>query len=228
MPVKVLIYEDNQYLRESLSSLISNAGEFELCGAYENCNEVEAQVDVLKPDVVLMDIEMTGVNGIEGLKIIRKKFPAVNVLMLTVFEDNDRVFEAICAGATGYILKKTPPKKILESIEDVHNGGAPMTSNIARKVLELFPKQPSRSEEIDKLTQREQQVLQLLINGYSYKMIAAELKITLETVRTYIKRMYEKLHVHSVTEAINKAFPDRKLLHALILVIAGLLTMMNV
>lgn len=210
MPIKVIIYEDNNFLRESLSSLINSADSFELCGAYENCNEVEAQVEVLKPDVVLMDIEMTGVNGIEGLKIIRKNFPKVNVLMLTVFEDNDRVFEAICAGATGYLLKKTPPAKILEGIREVSEGGAPMTSSIARKVLELFPKQPARSEEIDKLTQREQQVLQLLVNGYSYKMIAGELNVTLETVRTYIKRMYEKLRVHSVTEAINKAFPDRR------------------
>lgn len=211
MPVHVIIYEDNNFLRESLSSLITKAEGFELCGAYENCNEVEAQVDVLKPDVVLMDIEMAGVNGIEGLKIIRKKFPDVNVLMLTVFEDNDRVFEAICAGATGYLLKKTPPAKILDAIRDVVDGGAPMTSSIARKVLQLFPKQPARSEEIDKLTQREQQVLQLLVNGYSYKMISAELHVTLETVRTYIKRMYEKLRVHSVTEAISKAFPDRKI-----------------
>ncbi len=211
MPVHVIIYEDNNFLRESLSSLITKAEGFELCGAYENCNEVEAQVDVLKPDVILMDIEMAGVNGIEGLKIIRKKFPDVNVLMLTVFEDNDRVFEAICAGATGYLLKKTPPAKILDAIRDVVDGGAPMTSSIARKVLQLFPKQPARSEEIDKLTHREQQVLQLLVNGYSYKMIAAELQVTLETVRTYIKRMYEKLRVHSVTEAISKAFPDRKI-----------------
>lgn len=211
MPVHVIIYEDNNFLRESLSSLITKAEGFELCGAYENCNEVEAQVDVLKPNVILMDIEMAGVNGIEGLKIIRKKFPDVNVLMLTVFEDNDRVFEAICAGATGYLLKKTPPAKILDAIRDVVDGGAPMTSSIARKVLQLFPKQPARSEEIDKLTHREQQVLQLLVNGYSYKMIAAELQVTLETVRTYIKRMYEKLRVHSVTEAISKAFPDRKI-----------------
>ncbi|MEO6168145.1 MAG: response regulator transcription factor [Chitinophagales bacterium] len=211
MPINVIIYEDNNFLRESLSSLITNAEGFELSAAYENCNEVEAQVDVLKPNVVLMDIEMAGVNGIEGLKIIRKKFPEVNVLMLTVFEDNDRVFEAICAGATGYLLKKTPPARILDAIRDIVEGGAPMTSSIARKVLQLFPRQPARSEEIDKLTHREQQVLQLLVNGYSYKMIASELKVTLETIRTYIKRMYEKLRVHSVTEAINKAFPDRKI-----------------
>lgn len=210
-PIRVIIYEDNNFLRDSLSVLISSAEGFELCGAYENCNEVEAQVAVLKPTVALMDIEMAGVNGIEGLKIIHKNFPEVNVLMLTVFEDNERVFEAICAGATGYLLKKTPPQKILEAIRDVADGGAPMTSSIARKVLQLFPRQPARSEEIDKLTQREQQVLQLLVNGYSYKMIASELKITLETVRTYIKRMYEKLRVHSVTEAISKAFPDRKI-----------------
>ncbi len=211
MEITVIIYEDNKFLRESLSMLVSKSKGFELLGAYENCNEVEAHIEILKPDVVLMDIEMAGVNGIEGLKIIRKNFKEVNVLILTVFEDNERVFEAIRAGANGYILKKTPPQKILEAIEDVHTGGAPMTSSIARKVLELFPKQPARNQEIDMLSAREQEVLQLLIDGYSYKMIASKLEVALDTVRTHIRRIYEKLHVHSVHEAIKKIFPDRKL-----------------
>ena len=130
--------------------------------------------------------------------------------MLTVFDDNDRVFEAICNGASGYILKKTSPEKIIEAIIDVYNGGAPMTSSIAKKVLQLFPKATSSTDEVNKLSSREQEVLQLLVNGYSYKMIAAELNITHQTVQTYIKRIYEKLEVHSATEAIAKAFPNRK------------------
>jgi len=211
MAIRVIIYEDNKYLRQSLSLLIEKSKGFELVGAFENCNTVEAEVEVLKPDVALMDIEMTGVNGIEGLKIIRKKFPSLNVLILTVFEDNDKVFDAIRAGANGYILKKTPPQEIIKAIEDVTQGGAPMTSTIARKVLELFPKQPARSEEFDRLTEREQQVLRLLIKGNSYKMIASEMGITHDTVRTFVKRIYEKLQVHSLAEAMNKAFPDRTL-----------------
>ncbi|MFI5134563.1 MAG: response regulator [Chitinophagales bacterium] len=211
MAIKVIIYEDNKFLRQSLSLLIEKTKAFELVGAFENCNTVEAEVEVLQPDVALMDIEMTGVNGIEGLKLIRKKFPSLNVLILTVFEDNDKVFDAIRAGANGYILKKTPPKEIIEAIEDVTKGGAPMTSTIARKVLELFPKQPARSEEFDRLTVREQEVLRLLMKGNSYKMIASEMGITHDTVRTFVKRIYEKLQVHSLAEAMNKAFPDRTL-----------------
>jgi DNA-binding NarL/FixJ family response regulator len=126
--------------------------------------------------------------------------------MLTVFDDNDKVFQAVCAGASGYLLKRTPPVKILEAIEDIYNGGAPMRSSIARKVLELFPRQPAANTDLDLLTPREQAVLRSLAAGNSYKMVAGELGISIETVRTHIKRIYEKLHVHSVAEAIAKAF----------------------
>ncbi len=209
-PVGVVIYEDNIFLRNSIADLILASEDFALKGAFENCDHVSLDMETLKPLVVLMDIEMSGTNGLEGLRIIRRGFPHVYVIMLTVFEDNDSVFEAIRAGASGYLLKKTPHEKIPEAILDVVNGGAPMTSSIARKVLNLFPKTPSPSEELDKLTPREQEVLNLLVTGHSYKMIADKCGITIETVRSHIKRIYEKLQVHSATEAATKAFPGRR------------------
>lgn len=211
MPIRVVIYEDNIFLRNSTALLIRSSDQMQLMGAFENCDHVEEEMMELQPDVVLMDIEMSGTNGLEGLQIIHQHFPNIQVMMLTVFDDNDRVFEAICSGASGYLLKKTPPEKILEAIEDLYHGGAPMTSAIAKKVLQLFPKAPAKSDELNKLTSREQEVLQLLVNGNSYKMIASEMNITIETVRTYIKHIYEKLQVHSATEAIAKAFPGRKI-----------------
>ncbi len=210
MNIGVVIYEDNIFLRNSIADLIKSSPKFELKGAYENCDHVSLDMETLRPEVVLMDIEMAGTNGLQGLHIIKKKYPHIHVIMLTVFEDNDSVFEAIRNGASGYLLKKTPHEKIPESIHDVLNGGAPMTSSIARKVLELFPKTPSRSEELDKLAPREQEVLNLLVTGHSYKMIAEKCNITLETVRSHIKRIYEKLQVHSATEAATKAYPDRR------------------
>jgi DNA-binding NarL/FixJ family response regulator len=209
MKTGVVIYEDNIFLRNSISDLIRSSPKFEMKGAFENCDHVSHEMETLRPEVVLMDIEMAGTNGLEGLKIIRKKHPHVQVIMLTVFEDNEHVFEAIRAGASGYLLKKTPAEKIPEAIEDVLNGGAPMTSSIARKVLELFPKAPAFTEDVSNLTSREQEVLQLLVSGHSYKMIAEKCSITLETVRSHIKRIYEKLKVHSATEAAAKVFPQR-------------------
>jgi len=209
MKIGVVIYEDNVFLRNSIADLIQSSSKFEMKGAFENCDHVSFEMETLRPEVVLMDIEMAGTNGLDGLRIIRKKYPHIQVLMLTVFEDNEHVFEAIQAGASGYLLKKTPAEKIPEAIEDVLNGGAPMTSSIARKVLELFPKTPSYNEDVSNLTTREQEVLQLLVSGHSYKMIAEKCSITLETVRSHIKRIYEKLKVHSATEAAAKAFPQR-------------------
>ncbi len=209
MTISIVIYEDNIFLRNSIADLIKSTPDFKLKGDFGNCDHVSLDMETLRPDVVLMDIEMAGINGLEGLRIIKKKYPHIHVIMLTVFEDNDYVFDAIRAGASGYLLKKTSPEKIPEAIHDVLNGGAPMTSSIARKVLDLFPKTSSQSEEVNKLTPREQEVLNLLITGHSYKMIAEECGISLETVRSHIKRIYEKLHVHSATEAAAKAFPKR-------------------
>src|SRR5687767_512333 len=208
-PIGIVIYEDNIFLRNSISELIKSSPKFNLKGAYENCDHVSLDMETLKPEIVLMDIEMPGINGLKGLKIIKDKFPQVNVIMLTVFEDNDSIFDAICAGASGYLLKKTSHEKIVESIHDVLNGGAPITSTIARKVLSLFPKTPSNNQEVNKLAPREQEVLQLLVSGHSYKMIAEKCGITLETVRSHIKRIYDKLQVHSATEAAAKTFMHR-------------------
>lgn len=205
--MKVIIYEDNNDLRGALAALIGGTDGYELTGAFDNCVNVVSQVSVLKPDVVVMDIDMPGMTGIEGVLHLKKAHPKVEALMLTVFDDDERVFQAVCAGASGYLLKKTPPARILEALREVTEGGAPMSPVIARKVLQLYPGKPAEKDaDLDKLTLREMEVLKTLARGFSHKMVATELKISTETVRTYVKRIYEKLHVHSVTEAIAKAF----------------------
>ena len=205
---KVLIYEDNPQLREGLSLLINGSPGFEVVSAFKNCNNAVDEVAAFRPDVVLMDIDMPGTNGIEGLKKIRETNTDVKVLMLTVFDDNKNVFEAIKNGANGYVLKKTPPAKLLEYIEEAHSGGAPMTSSIATQVLKMFSQIKHPATEDYNLSDREKKVLELLVNGYSYKMIAAELFIAIDTVRSHIKKIYEKLHVNSKSEAVAKAFKN--------------------
>jgi DNA-binding NarL/FixJ family response regulator len=210
-PIKIVVYEDNPDLRESLSVLLRGSMGFELVGAFVNCENVESQVNLYKPDVVLMDIDMPVANGINGLKTIKRIAPQVNVLMFTVFDDNENIFEAICSGAVGYMLKRTPPTKLLEAIIDAHHGGAPMTSSIARKVLQMLPQQQPRvADNVSyKLTERETEILNLLVKGNSYKMIADKCGITMDTVRSHIKKIYDKLHVHSQTEAVAKAIHER-------------------
>lgn len=202
MPVRVLIYEDNRLLREALSALIDGTDGFTLTGAFGDCLAVETQVQTLQPDVILMDIDLPGLNGIGATTRLQQKFAHVNVLILTIFDDDEQVFEAIRAGATGYLLKKTAPARILTAIQEVYEGGAPMSPAIARKVIASMRIQPN--EELLRLTERESQILALLAEGNSYKMVADRAGIGIETVRTHIKRIYEKLHVHSVTEAIAK------------------------
>jgi DNA-binding NarL/FixJ family response regulator len=206
MPTEIVIYEDNDFLRKSISDLLKEDDRFHVIGEFDNCNQVLKQLKKLLPQVVLMDIGMPGVNGLEALKIIKANLPSIFVIMLTVFEDNENIFEAICSGASGYLLKKTPPLKIGEAIQEVMQGGAPMTPSIARKVLQLFQTTFTPSENLNRLSPREQEVLQLLTNGNSYKMIAHKCNITVETVRTHIKRIYDKLQVHSATEAASKAY----------------------
>lgn len=204
MAIRVAIYEDNRPLREALSVLIADTDNLTLVGAYGDCLQANDNTYRHQPDVVLMDIDMPGRNGIQAVQSIRREFPNVEVLMLTVFDDDERVFRALCAGASGYLLKQTPPDEIIEAIEQVYAGGAPMTPSIARKVIQTFPGKANAAAELDQLTSREGQVLHYLAQGYSYKMVADELGISIETVRTHIKRIYEKLHVHSVTEAVSK------------------------
>lgn len=207
--IKIVLYEDNPQLREGLSMLLNGSDGFEVTAAFKNCNNVIAEVEALKPDVVLMDIDMPGINGIDGLKLIRLKNADVKVLMLTVFDDNKNVFEAIRNGANGYLLKKTPPAKLLEYIQEAHLGGAPMSSSIATQVLKMFSQANTPSGENYHLSEREKEVLNLLVNGYSYKMIASEMFISIDTVRSHIKKIYEKLHVNSKSEAVAKAFKDK-------------------
>lgn len=208
--IKVILYEDNPQLREGLTMLIEGSEGYSVLASFKNCNNVVEEVTAFKPDVVLMDIDMPGVNGLEGLKLIRQNNPDVKVLMLTVFDDNKNVFEALKNGANGYVLKKTPPAKLLEYINEAASGGAPMTSSIATQVLKMFSEIPAPSGGEDyNLSDREKEVLQHLVNGYSYKMIAAEMFIAIDTVRSHIKKIYEKLHVNSKSEAVAKAFKDK-------------------
>jgi len=204
---KILVYDDNRGRREALQLLIESSGDLEFVGARENCNNVEADILQLKPDVVLMDIDMPGTNGIEGLKRIRTQAPEVFIIMQTVFEDDEKIFTAIHAGAHGYFLKKTKPDKLIEGIRDVLEGGAPMTSSVARKVLQMFTQQASdkRVNQFD-LTDRELEILSMLGKGMSYKMIADAGNISFHTVNSHLKKIYEKLHVHSATEAVSKVF----------------------
>ena len=206
---KLLIYEDNPQLREGLTMLINGSDGFEVLSAFKNCNNVEDEVRAFKPDVILMDIDMPGTNGIEGLKKIREIDTDVKILMLTVFDDNKNVFDAISNGANGYVLKKTPPARLLEYIQEAQTGGAPMTSSIATQVLKMFSSLNNEKGEDYDLSDREKQVLQLLVNGYSYKMIASEMFIAIDTVRSHIKKIYEKLHVNSKSEAVAKAFRNK-------------------
>lgn len=207
--IKVMLYEDNPQLREGLTMLIDGSDGFSVLASYKNCDHVTDEVAAWKPDVILMDIDMPGTNGIEGLKQIRAVNGEVKILMLTVFDDNKNVFEAIKNGANGYILKKTPPAKLLEYIQEAASGGAPMTASIATQVLKMFSQINNPQSEDYNLSDREKQVLQLLVDGYSYKMIAAEMFIAIDTVRSHIKKIYEKLHVNSKSEAVAKAFKDK-------------------
>jgi DNA-binding NarL/FixJ family response regulator len=198
MAIKVFIYDDNHARRDSLKALLELSPEVSFCGEAENCLHVEKDMSTCFPNVVLMDINMPGADGIAGLKAIKKNYPHIKVLMQTVFDDTDKVFECIRNGASGYILKKDPPQRILQAIQEVDDGGAVMNPGIALKVLEYFKPQKIDSP----LSERETQVLRLLADGLSYKMVADRLFLSFNTVNTHVKHIYEKLHVSSLGEAI--------------------------
>jgi DNA-binding NarL/FixJ family response regulator len=209
-PIAVTIFEDNKHLRESLFYLISGSEGFTCLDAFADCNDLNHQLNKSLPDVVLMDIEMPGLNGIEAVKLIKQQFPQVQILMQTIFHDDDNIFNAICAGASGYILKTTSPDGYIEAIRDVYNGGSPMTGSVARKVLDLFQHNLAPKGNNDYLlTPKEKEILLQLIKGKSYKMIADAVGCSYETVRTHMKNIYAKLHVHSNTEAVLKALHEK-------------------
>jgi DNA-binding NarL/FixJ family response regulator len=207
-PIQVAIYEDNPQLREGLSMLIDGSEGFAVVGSFKSCERVVRDIQECRPDVILMDIDMPGMTGIEGLLELRKHHRDVKVLMLTVFDDDKNVFDAIVHGANGYLLKKTSPARLLEYIADAAGGGAPMTSSIATQVLRMFSQRAMPVSADYKLSEREMEVLHFLVDGYSYKMIAATMFISIDTVRSHIKKIYEKLHVHSKSEAVAKALRD--------------------
>jgi DNA-binding NarL/FixJ family response regulator len=210
MKIKVVVFDDNRSRRNGLGLLINQTNNMCCVGIFEDCTDVIAKIEATLPDVVLMDIDMPVVNGIQGVRIIRKVFPNLCIIMQTVFEDDNKIIDAISAGANGYILKKAPPLKIIEGIIEVMNGGAPMTASVARRVLELFHKNPgSRIENDYKLTDREKEILGDLVKGLSYKMIADERSISVFTVNAHIRKIYEKLQVHSVAEAVSKAINQK-------------------
>ncbi|WP_229213782.1 response regulator [Dyadobacter psychrotolerans] len=204
MAAKVLIYEDNESLRESVVTLLEWEGSLEVVGAMSDASFVKKDMLRYKPDVIIMDIEMPHSNGVEATKALRLVDKDVPVLIFTVFEDDENVFNAICAGASGYILKKNLDS-LQSSIRDVMDGGAPMSGSIARKVLGFIPKYETKKDPaLELLSKRENEILELLVKGYSYKMLASELGISIETVRVHIKSIYRKLHVNSATEALYK------------------------
>jgi len=204
--ISVAIFEDNYLLRDSYYQLINGTPGFSCVGAFDNAADLVFKIKHSRPQVVLMDIDMPGINGIDAVLMIKENFPEIFIIMQTVFEDDDKIFQAIQAGANGYILKKTPPAKILEAVVEVFNGGAPMTPSIAAKTLALFRSGlkplPDKSEA--KLSERQKEILECVVNGMSYKMIADKLFISIDTVRYHIKNIYEILQVHSRFELLNK------------------------
>lgn len=204
-----MVYDDNASRRESLDLLLQSYNDFIVQGAFNDCSNVEQEINSLQPDIVLMDIEMPNVDGISGVKIINRLFPNVKVIMQTVFEDDEKIFDALRFGASGYILKKTDPSKIIEAIREVMNGGSPMTPSIATRVLKFFRDKGAVDTQNFGLTTREMDILQHLVDGKSYKMISSDLNISYHTVNSHVKKIYDKLQVNSVSEAVSKALQQK-------------------
>jgi DNA-binding NarL/FixJ family response regulator len=202
MSIKVSIVDDDAGQRESIAQFLETARGFECVSTYASASAAIERLPGDHPDVVLMDINMPRINGIECTRRLKTAAPSLQILMLTVYEDADKIFDALSAGASGYLLKRADPAKLLESIREVHAGGSPMSGSIARKVVQSFQKDATPDRQTDFLSTRERQVLEFLARGYAYKQIGEELGVSMDTTRTYIRRIYEKLHVHSRTEAV--------------------------
>jgi DNA-binding NarL/FixJ family response regulator len=200
--ITVAIIEDQAQTREGLAILIDGTKGYRTVGTFAAMEEALGKIPGLAPDIALCDIELPGMSGIEGVRILKSRAPKLQILMLTVFADNDHVFEAICAGASGYLLKDTPPARLVEAIRELHEGGAPMSPEIARKVVAMFSKVVPPKREEHRLSARELEILELLAQGHSYKTAARALSLSLDTIRFHIRNIYEKLHVHSKSEAV--------------------------
>jgi DNA-binding NarL/FixJ family response regulator len=208
--ISVVIVEDDEQIREGISTLINSTDGFILNAAFGDCQALLKNLDDILPSVFLMDISMPGMSGIECTAKIKSACPEANIIMLTVYEDDTQIFDSLRAGASGYILKRTPLQEIIEAIKDVHSGGAPMTPSIAKRVLNHFNEAGKKIDEYN-LTSREKEILNELVNGLSYKKIADTLFISLDTVRSHIKNIYQKLHVSSRSEAVAKVIKDKHL-----------------
>jgi DNA-binding NarL/FixJ family response regulator len=214
MPIRIAIFDDNKNIRDSIALLLKTDKNFEVVGSFSNVFDCVEDVKICSPDIILMDIEMPGMNGIEAVTLLKQQIPSVEILMQTVFEDDDRVFDSICAGASGYILKNQLNTKLISFINELQYGGSPMSPSIARKVLLKMQQhsdvvKPAEIQNNYQLSAREKEVLACIVNGLSHKMIADELGISYETVRSHVKKIYEKLHVASVTQAVSKAMKEK-------------------
>lgn len=213
MSLRIAIFDDNKNIRDSIRLLLDTVPDFEVVGIFSHGLDCLRDIKDCRPDLVLMDIEMPGITGIEAVKILRKEMPHIQILMQTVFEDDERVFDSICAGASGYILKIHLNTRLIDAVRELQYGGSPMSPAIARKVMNKLQQMPHhiRPEQVPdyNLTPREKEVLSCVVEGLSHKMIADKLLISYETVRSHIKKIYEKLHVASLTEVVSKAMRER-------------------
>jgi len=208
--INVVIVEDSAPIREGLKFLLNGTEGFKCSSIYENCEDMLKEIEEKYPDVMLMDIGLPGMSGIEGIEKVKKIFPDIPILVLTVYEENEKIFDALCAGACGYLVKKTEPTRLLEAIKEASEGGAPMSAPIARKVVAYFQKKDNKkaASEVYSLTTREKEVLKGLVEGNSYQVIADSLFISIDTVRYHFRNIYRKLHVHSQKEAVAKAIKE--------------------
>lgn len=207
--IKVAIIEDRREIRDGLAMLINGTEGFKCSGAYRSMEDALPRIGSDLPNVALCDIGLPGMSGIEGMRILKEKFPNLLLLMLTIYDDDERIFDALCAGACGYLLKKTPPAKLLEGLREAVDGGSPMSPEVARRVIALFRdiRPPERADY--ELTPHETRLLKLLVEGHNYKTAALELNVSINTISFHMRHIYEKLQVHSKSEAVAKALRDR-------------------
>ena len=205
-PLTVAIIEDHQKFREALEFLLNNTPGYQCVGSYRSIEETLDKIKYHLPEVVLVDIGLPGMSGVEGVRILKERFPSMIFLMNTVYDDDERIFQALCAGASGYLLKKTPSEKLLESLREAIAGGAPMSPEVARRVLALFRQVRPSGHGDYQLTPHELRLLRLIVEGHSYKTAAAKLNVSVKTISFHLQRIYEKLQVHSKSEAVAKAF----------------------